>query len=104
MSEEKTFDSRVSVLTVEDQQKVFKRLERLTNEGWDEERARLMAVGLLPESRRKWPPKLRYRLADRTRNKGFKPGTQKFAEVRDQEEQKIRDWLDQWFWRNHKRR
>lgn len=103
MSDTETFAGRLCLLTEEAKQKVFERKARLLEEGWDEERAEMMSVGILPKLRKRWPPTLRYRLATAMKNTGLRRGTQSYADKREIEEQKIRDWLDRWFWRNHQK-
>lgn len=104
MSENKAFVERLSALTDEAKQKVLDRKARLLEEGWDEERASMMSVGILPEKRIKWPPNLRYRLSVAMKATGLRRGTQEYIARHKKEEQKVRDWLDCWFWRSHERK
>lgn len=82
---------RVAPLTKESRKAYFDRVQRLLDEGWDEDRALHFAAGLAPYPRQKWPPKLAYRTIP-----FVKAGLNKY-----EAESRVRRWFDQWFWRNH---
>lgn len=77
--------ARMESLTEASKAAAVERFNRLLSEGYAEKVAALLCAGRLPEDKRKWPPTPRYRLG----NGG------------PEEEERVREWMMEWFERNH---
>jgi len=67
------------------------RVARLVGEGYDEPRARQLACGLPPDDLKRWPPRLRYDLAE----------IEEGGASRDVALKEIRRRLDDWWFGTH---
>lgn len=92
---------RYDQLDDESKKQFLRRYRRLRTERRTRENSILLSSGRLPASLTKWPPKVRYMLADRMKLCGLLPGTKAYTKKEQEEKLAIAEWLTGWFWRNH---
>lgn len=95
--------ARYQPLDSESKLEWLKRYKRLRKEHRSRESSMMLASGLLPENIRKWPPRLRYMLAERMNKANLLCGTEAWEKNQAEEIINIRVWLDGWFQRNHQK-
>lgn len=95
--------SRYEPLDEESKKQFLKRYKRLRKELRAVEDSLMLAAGIPPENIKKWPPSLRYMLADKVNKHGLLPGTQAYMDRQEAEITGIAEWLDGWFHRNHQK-